>query len=95
VSDLQCPVRVCLTTGDEDQRGERVALVLDRAGGRAGDVVSELEELADLYRGEAVAVRLDRDLAADVVRLLTGARGTGSAGVTVVEGDADGWRLST
>lgn len=95
MSDLQCPVRVCLTAGTEDQRGERVALVLDRSRSSAADVVSELEELADQYRGEAVQVLLGDDLAADVVRRLTGARDPQPSAVVVLEGDADGWRLSS
>ena len=76
---------------DDDQRADRVALVVDGAGRGAEEIAAELEELADQYRGEAVQVLVDTDLAADVVRLLTGSRSP----ATTLEGDADGWRVST
>lgn len=87
MTDLQCPVRVHL--GPEDPRDDRVALVLDRSTADAADVVAELEELADLYRGEAVRVVMGAALAAEVARRLTGVPTQARS----FEGDSEGWSV--
>lgn len=87
MSDLQCPVTLLVTTAvPQGHRGEVV-----RLAAAAHDARERLDDVGDLRRGETVVVVTD-DVPA-LVLLLTGrAPTTGDA--VLVEGDADGWRLS-
>lgn len=86
MSDLQCPVTLLVTTAvPQGHRGEVVHL--DAA---SPDARERLDDVADLRRGETVVVVTD-DVPA-LVLLLTGR--TTSGDEVLVEGDADGWRLS-
>lgn len=88
MSDLQCPVRVHLTTpGGGGPEGERVALALDLGSAPAAKVIEEILDAADLYRGEAVAVAVAEDVRREVADRLVG-----DPDAVRIEGDADGWR---
>lgn len=72
-------------------RAAGVPVVLRQAlDGDGPSVASVLEEVADLHRGETVAVVLPAG--ADLTRL-AGARGADGP-VVRLEGDGDGWRLT-
>lgn len=86
MSDLQCPVTLLVTTvAPQEHPGEVVHVAAD-----ASDARAQLDDLADLRRGETVVVVTD-DVPA-LVLLLTGRPASGDA--VRVDGDADGWRVS-
>lgn len=82
MSDLQCPARFVLVHADGETAGADTELAPDAAP------LSQLEDLADLHRGETLVIRVPVGLVETLPRRL---RPTPDEPVRV-EVDADGWR---
>lgn len=83
MSDLQCPARFVLLHA-QDGESTQVDVRLDTRT----DPLTQLEDLADLHRGEALVVAVPEDA---VAALPTRLRPDPGAALRV-ELDADGWR---
>lgn len=78
MSDLQCPARFVLRA-EGDGRGSDAVLLAD------GDPWQQLEDLADLHRGETVVVVVPADRIDELPGMLRPP--------ATVDVDADGWRV--
>lgn len=82
VSDLQCPARFVLVHADGRPAGAGTPLA------PGTDPLTQLEDLADLHRGESLVIRVPAEVVGALPRRL---RPAPDAPVRV-EVDADGWR---